>query len=580
MFRKILFLGICLVSLFIFAPRAEAVFNATLSAFPASGQAPLNNVSFTAIVSGDVQGNINYSFDCASDGTFERTILTSSDVLTVHSLCQYSNPGNYTALVQVDREGVFRTATFIIRVSEPPFNPPDDGGGGGGGGGGGAVQPAPQPQPQPQPAPAPTLFVSLTASPASGQIPLVVSLTSQVSGTAQGGIRYSFDCTSDGVFELQSALTDQATFTVPNLCLYSSPGNFIARVRVERAGLQNTASANITALEAPVVQPPQPTLFVTLISRPAAGFAPLFNVSLVAQVAGTSRGTIIYRFSCGTANVFDRAFVSDAETFTAENLCSYINPGNYLARVQAERAGLAAADALIIPVSVFSAVVPALPAQPGGQFSLDKFVRNKSRSEVFWQDSISAFPSEELEFRILFRANQGTPARNIIVIDAPPPGLVFNNDLRINGVLSAVNNIASGLRLGEIPLGGSTEITFSARVASSQQFGALTTNLLNFVSASNLEKTQTDSAKISVTRLNGAISQPIVPPAVRRPSPSPAPQPSSEISKEGSVTAPGDQKNFLASLVDSWPFRNPIWAAIIAGGIMLTIILLRKRASA
>lgn len=690
MFLKILFFGVYFSFLFIFSPQVEAAFSATLSAFPASGQAPLNNVSLTAQVSGDVQGNINYSFDCASDGSFERviltssltvsvgdlcsyplagnymakvevetvdsftiaakvisvsspplppapspepassgqtptlsvsltanpasgftpllnvsltaqvsgaaqgninysfdctsdgsferTVLTSSDILTVNSLCQYNNPGNYTALVQADREGVFRTAIFIVRVSEPADNPPDDGGGGGGGGF--VSQPQPQPQPQLQPAPvAPTLFVSLTASPVSGQIPLVVSLTAQVSGTAQGSIRYSFDCTSDGVFELQSALTDQTTFTAPNLCLYSSPGNFIARVRVERAGLQNTASANISAQEAPIVQPVQPTLFVTLISRPTSGSAPLFNVSLIAQVTGTSRGSIIYRFSCGVTSVFDRTFVSDAETFTAENLCGYINPGNYLARVQAERAGLAAMDALVIPVSVFSAVTPVQPAQPGGQFSLDKFVRNKSRAEVFWQDSISAFPGQELEFRILVRANQGTPARNIIIIDTPPPGLIFNNDLRVNGAFQSVNNIASGLRLGEIPLGGLAEITFSARIAGSQQFGALTTNLLNFVSASNVEKTQTQSAKISVNRLNGAIVQPVTPlPTVRRPAPSPAPAP--EISKEEPKPAPGEEKNFLASLVDSWPFRNPIWAAIIAGGIMLAIILLRRRASA
>jgi len=94
-----------------------------------------------------------------------------------------------------------------------------------------------------------TLSVSLLASPNSGCAPLNdVDLTASVSGTASGSIIYFFDCQNDGVWE-KTETRNETSYTVSNLCYYSTAGNYTAKVRVQREGLsaENTAQINVTS---------------------------------------------------------------------------------------------------------------------------------------------------------------------------------------------------------------------------------------------------------------------------------------------------------------------------------------------
>ena len=94
-----------------------------------------------------------------------------------------------------------------------------------------------------------TLSVYLSASPSSGQAPLNnVDLTAQVSGSDSGFITYRFDCTSSGSWEKISTRSS-SSYTVYDLCDYSSAGTYIAKVEVERAGLtaQDTATINVSS---------------------------------------------------------------------------------------------------------------------------------------------------------------------------------------------------------------------------------------------------------------------------------------------------------------------------------------------
>lgn len=75
-------------------------------ASPAFGEAPLNNVDLTVLVSGTATGDIIYKFDCTNDGTWEKVQTTNSTRYTIADLCGYASPGFYTAKVRVEREGV------------------------------------------------------------------------------------------------------------------------------------------------------------------------------------------------------------------------------------------------------------------------------------------------------------------------------------------------------------------------------------------------------------------------------------------------------------------------------------------
>jgi len=82
-----------------------------------------------------------------------------------------------------------------------------------------------------------TLHVSLSASPSSGYAPLNnVDLEASVTGSTEGSITYKFDCENDGIYE-QIITTTQTTYTAQDLCDYSSPSTYTAKVEVERQGL-------------------------------------------------------------------------------------------------------------------------------------------------------------------------------------------------------------------------------------------------------------------------------------------------------------------------------------------------------
>lgn len=104
----------------------------------------------------------------------------------------------------------------------------------------GGTSPSPTSQPQLQ-----TLDVSLSANPSSVIAGQNVSLTANVSGTAQGTIHYQFDCTNNGGYEVDVVNTIDPYTT--NSCSYPSPGIYTAKVHVERGTAAPTeATASIT----------------------------------------------------------------------------------------------------------------------------------------------------------------------------------------------------------------------------------------------------------------------------------------------------------------------------------------------
>lgn len=91
-------------------------FYVSLSAYPSSGCAPLNNVDLEAEVSGTLSKEITYYFDCENNGTWEKIQTSPSQFLKVNDICDYSLPGIYIAKVRVEREGILAEDTVQILV--------------------------------------------------------------------------------------------------------------------------------------------------------------------------------------------------------------------------------------------------------------------------------------------------------------------------------------------------------------------------------------------------------------------------------------------------------------------------------
>ncbi|MCX6760693.1 MAG: PKD domain-containing protein [Candidatus Nealsonbacteria bacterium] len=93
-------------------------------------------------------------------------------------------------------------------------------------------------------------------------------------------------------------------------------------------------------------------LSVSLSANPSSGSAPLNNVSLTANVSGsTGSGLIVYRFDCENNNSFDTRYETYNTNYTAYNVCSYAYSGNYTAKVRVERGSYSAENTTNISVS-------------------------------------------------------------------------------------------------------------------------------------------------------------------------------------------------------------------------------------
>lgn len=115
-----------------------------------------------------------------------------------------------------------------------------------------------------------TLFVLLSANPNSSYAPLNgVTLATTVSGTATGNINYTFYCdradsgtniTSDYIHKKDSIAANPYSSTLP--CNYALPGNYKAKVIVERGTLVAESRANVTVTEPPMVLNPKIYLLI------------------------------------------------------------------------------------------------------------------------------------------------------------------------------------------------------------------------------------------------------------------------------------------------------------------------------
>jgi|GEM_PF-3302534 len=200
----------------------------------------------------------------------------------------------------------------------------------------------PTPTPTPCPTPTPTLYVDLVANPSSGKAPLEdVDLTADVSGSATGVIKYQFDCTDNGTWDI-TEYNSYDPYTTYDLCDYYSGGTYTARVRVQRAGLTAEDTTQIVVDER--------TLSVDLVADPSSGDSPLRDVDLIADVSGSATGSIVYKFDCTNDGSWEGTYTSSSEPYTAYELCDYNSEGTYTARVLVQRDGLTAEDTTKIKV--------------------------------------------------------------------------------------------------------------------------------------------------------------------------------------------------------------------------------------
>lgn len=133
-------------------------------------------------------------------------------------------------------------------------------------------------------------------------------------------------------------------------------------------------------------------------------------------------------------------------------------------------------------------------------FSVAKTVRNVSKGHRAWYKSVGAKPGDKLVFQIMITATGNKASQDIKVKDALPANLIYQGDLKVDGVAKEGNITRETIEIESIRFGQSKRITFAAKVAAEEKFKKANTNLINTAVAYNIENSDTDTCRIAVVK--------------------------------------------------------------------------------
>ncbi|MDD2731790.1 MAG: PKD domain-containing protein [Candidatus Pacebacteria bacterium] len=133
------------------------------------------------------------------------------------------------------------------------------------------------------------------------------------------------------------------------------------------------------------------------------------------------------------------------------------------------------------------------------RFSVEKYVKNLTKGDSGFYNTINADPNDLLVFEIRVRSNIGSLTRDLIVKDTLPSNLIYKGNLKINNV-SVSGDARGGINTGDLSPNQIKTISFEAQVASVENFTYGTTTLINTALAYSSDYSDTNTAKVLVTR--------------------------------------------------------------------------------
>ncbi len=129
-----------------------------------------------------------------------------------------------------------------------------------------------------------------------------------------------------------------------------------------------------------------------------------------------------------------------------------------------------------------SAFVPVQAANLN--FGLEKLGLNVTRLGTVPQNRIDAAPNDILQFTLNVDSQSGTTLTNVIIRDVLPSELTYEiGTTRVNGVAYPDGITANGLTIGIFPAGNRMQITFNARLRTTEAFQSGTTIVVNAATA-------------------------------------------------------------------------------------------------
>lgn len=116
-----------------------------------------------------------------------------------------------------------------------------------------------------------------------------------------------------------------------------------------------------------------------------------------------------------------------------------------------------------------STYVPPVQTETENGISVDALVRDTTQNEIAWQNSITASPSDELEFKIVITPTGDKSLENVALKTALSEQVGSIDDIKIDNE-SYSGSLSDAIKLGTIALGESKVITFKGKVSGRDNF--------------------------------------------------------------------------------------------------------------
>jgi hypothetical protein len=129
-----------------------------------------------------------------------------------------------------------------------------------------------------------------------------------------------------------------------------------------------------------------------------------------------------------------------------------------------------------------------------------KGVKNITRGDDTWYESLSADPGDLLKFRIRIFSEGDDTADDVKVREYLPDEIDFTGDLEVDEEDMDEDISEEDIEIGDIDPGDNVVVTFYARVDSKTSFSYGRTDLINKARAFNSEDSDEDDCKIMVNR--------------------------------------------------------------------------------
>jgi len=146
-----------------------------------------------------------------------------------------------------------------------------------------------------------------------------------------------------------------------------------------------------------------------------------------------------------------------------------------------------------------SATVNVQGAATAQLFAIDKLVRNLTRNESIWQNSVEAYPGERVEYYIRVNNTGSTVLNNVVVKDTIPSSIILLGNIKVDNYAIS-GDIVNGINIGTLTTNQTKIVTFEAQVASESNFLFGLTSLVNIATATANNNSKIDSATVVVNR--------------------------------------------------------------------------------